>query len=167
MITFNVQAHNKNYYRGHEPANGHGNCWAGEQDEALVFTIDQARKLVAAWPGFLKIVISVRSYPMTDREFRRELFCAGGGNWYHWPHIDRLRRQMACDHAVTTLVRKKAICSGCAAAADAGADRRWYDPISGTMLDDDLVLGKWSQHEPCDPPCDGPCPDGPCPNFVR
>ena len=139
MITFNVQAHNNNYYCGHKPCNGHGNCWTGKQDEALVFTIDQARKLVTAWTGCgLNIVISVRSVPMTEASFERELFCASGGQWYHWPHLDRLRLQMKCEHKETTIVRAITICSDCAAAMSAG---RWYDPVSGTMLDNDLVLG--------------------------
>jgi len=82
MITFNVQARNGNYYRGHEPKNGSGNCWDDEQGNALVLTIDQARTLVEAWPGFLNIVISVKSVPMTDADFKHELFCARGGTWY-------------------------------------------------------------------------------------
>ena len=66
MITFNIQAGNGNYYRGHEPANGCGNCWCGEEKDALVFTIEQARELVSAWRGFLKIVIAVSSIPASD-----------------------------------------------------------------------------------------------------
>lgn len=97
MITFNAQAHNGNFYRGHEPANGYGNCW-GDEEVALVFTIEQARRLYQAWPGRLKIVIAVKAVPMTDAEFEHELFCARGGTWYGYLH-------------------------------------------------------------PCDPPCDGPCPD--------
>ena len=81
MITFIVQAHNGNYYCGHEPSNSHGNCWSDEE-EALVFTIEQARELVAAWRGYLKIVISVKSEPITNEVFRREIFCAKGGHWY-------------------------------------------------------------------------------------
>lgn len=83
MITFCVQALNGNFYRGHRPANGHGNCWADEAD-ALVFTIEQARKLVEAWPGNLRIVISADSVPMTDEQFRHELFCARGGGWFDY-----------------------------------------------------------------------------------
>ena len=83
MITFNMQAGNGNYYRGHEPANGYGNCW-GDEEVALVFTIEQARELVSAWRGFLKIVIAVSSIPVSDGVFKRELFCAKGGRWYDW-----------------------------------------------------------------------------------
>ncbi len=83
MITFNVQAHNGNYYRGHEPSNTYGNCWGDEKD-ALVFTIEQARSLVEAWRGYLKIVISISAEPISDLAFRRELFCAKGGSWYDY-----------------------------------------------------------------------------------
>ena len=86
MITFNVQADNGNYYRGHEPVNGYGNCW-GDEEVALVFTIEQARELVEAWPGHLNIVISVKSVPMTDETFGRELFCIGGGSWYDYVFV--------------------------------------------------------------------------------
>ncbi|MCK5617062.1 hypothetical protein KAR91_85155 [Candidatus Pacearchaeota archaeon] len=141
MITFNIQAHNNNYYCGHKPCNGHGNCWASLEADALVFTLDQARKVVTAWPGFLKIVIAIGSVPMTGPDFERELFCAGGGSWYHYPHLDRLRRQMGCDHAVTTVVKGVKICDACAAAVAVDEGNRWYDPVSGTMLDNDLVLG--------------------------
>lgn len=82
MITFNVQAHNGNYYRGHEPSNL-GNCWTGDEAHALVLTIEQARALVQAWPG-RKIVVSVRAEPVSDERFAQELFCAGGGNWYDY-----------------------------------------------------------------------------------
>lgn len=83
MITFCVQAHNGNYYRGHEPKNGFGNCWADSGSDALVFTIEQARELVAAWRGYLNIVIAVSSVPpLTDEQFKHELFCARGGTWY-------------------------------------------------------------------------------------
>ena len=91
MITFNVQAHNGNYYRGHAPSNGYGNCWGYEQD-ALVFTIEQARELVAAWKGYLKIVISTKSEPMTDEEFKHELFCAKGGHWYDYEEIETIEK---------------------------------------------------------------------------
>lgn len=84
MITFNVQAHNGNYYVGHEPSNRYGNCWGDDEKDALVFTIEQARKLVAAWRGFLKIAIAVSSEPMSDEVFKRELFCAKGGSWYDY-----------------------------------------------------------------------------------
>lgn len=140
MITFNVQAHNDNFYRGHRPANGHGNCWSDERRDALVFTIDQARKLVETWPGRLKIVIAIQAVPMNAGDFERELFCAGGGNWYHWPHRDRLRRQMKCCHGDEhiTMMAEQRRCD-CGAVAD--ERDRWYDPASGTMLDTDLVLG--------------------------
>ncbi len=82
MITFNIRACNGNYYRGHKPSNKYGNCW-GDEVDATVFTIEQARELVAVWPGYLGIVISVNSdEPITDDVFRRELFCSKGGSWY-------------------------------------------------------------------------------------
>ena len=84
MITFNIQAHNGNYYRGHKPANKHGNCWSGEQEDALVFTIEQARELVKAWQGYLEIVISVAAEPISDDQFKHELFCSKGGRWYDY-----------------------------------------------------------------------------------
>jgi len=84
MITFNVQAHNGNYYRGHEPSNRYGNCWCVEQDGALVFTIEQARSLVEAWRSFLKIVVSVSAEPISAEAFKHELFCAKGGRWYDY-----------------------------------------------------------------------------------
>ena len=84
MITFNVQAPNGNYYRGHAPSNDHGNCWTSKSSNALVFTLDQARKLVKTWGHYLKIVISVESKPMSKKAFQRELFCAKGGDWYEY-----------------------------------------------------------------------------------
>jgi len=84
MITFNLQAHNGNYYRGHEPSNGSGNCWSGEEELALSFTIEQARKLAKIWRGHMNIVISLEAEAMTDEAFERELFCADGGSWYAW-----------------------------------------------------------------------------------
>ena len=88
MITFNMVARNGNFYRGHEPCNVHGNCW-GDEDSALVFTIDQARELIGGgiWGG-LRIVVSVKSEPMSDWKFRKELFCAQGGNWHDYLEDD-------------------------------------------------------------------------------
>lgn len=84
MITFNVCASNGNFYRGHEPANGHGNCWSDCVNDALVLTIDQARALVAAWPGCLTIQVAIKSEPMSPEAFQHELFCAQGGRWYDY-----------------------------------------------------------------------------------
>lgn len=83
MITFNIRAHNGNFYRGHEPSNSHDNCWGDEYD-ALVFTIEQARQLVEAWRRYLEIVISVKAESIPDKQFKRELFCAKGGSWYDY-----------------------------------------------------------------------------------
>lgn len=82
MITFNIQTHNGNYYRGHKPSNSYGNCWCGKQEDALVFTIEQARELVKVWKGFLQIVIALSANPMKQTDFKHELFCAKGGSWY-------------------------------------------------------------------------------------
>ncbi len=80
MITFNVQANTGNYYRGQEPSTKYGTCWSEERDDALVFTIEQARSLVEAWRGYLKIVISVSAEPISNKIFEHELFCAKGRN---------------------------------------------------------------------------------------
>ena len=82
MITFNIQANNSNYLCSHGPSNNHVSCWTGEECKALVFTIEQARELVNTWPGFLKIVIAVYATPISDEDFKHELFCAKGGSWY-------------------------------------------------------------------------------------
>jgi len=139
MITFNVQAHNSNYYIGHEPSNHSGNCW-GDEDHALVLSIEQARALVEAWPGQMKIVISVKMSQMSPDAFERELFCARGGCWYVWPHRDRLIKQMACSHenVIYPDDQSPACCEDCGARHS--GDRHWYDPTSGTMLNGELVL---------------------------
>ncbi len=82
MITFNLRAHNGNYYCGHEPSNDHG-VW-GDQDHALVLSIEQARAMAKAWRGHLNIIIAIESEAMAETDFHREVFCAGGGNWYDW-----------------------------------------------------------------------------------
>ncbi len=84
MITFNLQANNKNYYRGHEPSNNSGNCWTGDECRALSFSIEQARTMAKAWRGHLNIIISLNAEAISDSEFQREVFCAGGGNWHDW-----------------------------------------------------------------------------------
>jgi len=87
MITFNLQAHNGNYYRGHEPCNHSGNCWTDEEVFAMVFTIDQVRKIMAhdsAVSSNLNITISIKSNPITDDECDREIFCLDGGYYYDW-----------------------------------------------------------------------------------
>ncbi len=81
MITFNIQANNGNFYRGHKPSNDHSNCWTEEQEEALTFTIEQARELAKAL-GFLKIVIALSAESISESEFKREMFCSMGGSWY-------------------------------------------------------------------------------------
>lgn len=82
MITFNIQAHNNNYYRGHKPSNKYGNCWCTKQEDALVFTIEQARELAKAWKNYLQITIALSANPMKQTDFEHELFCAKGGSWY-------------------------------------------------------------------------------------
>ncbi len=86
MITFNIQAHNGNYYRGHEPSNKYGNCWCSkqEQENALVFTIEQTRELTKVWKGHLQIIIALSSNPMEQADFEHELFYAKGGRWYDY-----------------------------------------------------------------------------------
>ena len=84
MITFNLQAGNGNYYRGHRPCNESSNCWIGEEKHALCMTLEQARAIATAWRGFIKIVIALSAAHITDKDFKRELFCASGGNWYDW-----------------------------------------------------------------------------------
>lgn len=86
MITFNIQARNGNYYRGHEPSNKSSNCWIDTVDDAMTFTIDQAREIVKAWKwNHLNIVIALSSEPISPDLFHRELFCARGGDWYDYP----------------------------------------------------------------------------------
>jgi hypothetical protein len=83
MITFNLQSHNGKYYRGHEPSNL-GNCWNDKEENALVLPIEWAKMIAEAWPWHTKIVISVKSDPISYDQFKRELFCAKGGNWYDY-----------------------------------------------------------------------------------
>jgi len=83
MITFNIQARNKNYLMSQKPHSG--NCWTGEVEDALVLTIEQARALVESWHGYLNIVIAVSAEPITDAQFKRELFCVQGGKWFDYP----------------------------------------------------------------------------------
>ena len=132
MITFNLQARNGNYYIGHEPSNNSGNCWGDEKD-ALVLTIDQARILAEACPSHMRIVISVKSEPMGRDEFLREAYCAMGGNWYHYPHRDRLAKMVKCDHHM-----RGQKCKLCGALAHDGG--YWYDPITGVKIMGDLKL---------------------------
>lgn len=143
MITFNVRARNGHFYCGHEPGHVSGNCW-GDEDKALVLTLNQARRLCRVWPGYLKIEIAVKSIPIADEHFEQELFCASGGEWYLWRHLKRLQRQLSCKHKEVTVVRGKTICSACAGAHH--QDRCWYDPVSGTMLDSKLrsTLAQWT-----------------------
>lgn len=82
MITFNLQARNGNYYRGHEPSNSSGNCWTGKRSNALTFTIEQARQLSAN--HYLNIVIAIEPCPISDALFKKEVFCLSGGRWYDY-----------------------------------------------------------------------------------
>lgn len=137
MITFNLKAHNNNYYRGHEPSN-RGNCW-DDEEHALTFSIEHARQIASAWPGHIGIVISVKDTPITDEAFERELFCAAGGEWHIWPHRKHLNKQMMCSHDDVFLKNGDTVtCKDCEARHT--GDSRWYDPKSGTMLDSSLKL---------------------------
>jgi hypothetical protein len=84
MLTFNLQAHNDNYYGGHEPGRGNGgSLWQSEPEKALCLTLQQARAICKIWR--LRIVIAydaVPTYPEGDGRFRQELFCAArAGSW--------------------------------------------------------------------------------------
>jgi len=83
MITFNLQSGSGNYYRGHKPSNHYSNCW-GDREDALVFTLEQARAIITGWSQYLNIVIAIKSEPISDAQFKHELFCAGGGNWHDY-----------------------------------------------------------------------------------
>ncbi len=81
MLTFNIQAGNKNYYRGHKPSNHYGNCW-GDRKSALPFSIDQAREWmrVSKMWTIHHIVIDVEhESPISSYAWEREKFCLDGG----------------------------------------------------------------------------------------
>lgn len=129
MITFNLQAGiSGNYYRGHEPSS---NCW-GDEDVALVLTIEQAREIVKAWPGRLSIVIAVSVTPMSPYSFDHEMFCIRGGNWYHYRHRSRLNKQKHCSHHM-----RGQDCKFCGARHSEGG--YWCDPETGTTINEELV----------------------------
>ncbi len=133
MLTFNLKSRrNDNFYRGHAPGNDSSNCWSGRKN-ALVFDIEQARKIVAAWRGSMEIVIAVVADPaVDDREVDRELFCIRGGNWHWFRHRLRLGRMKACSH------RGDDRCKLCGARWSlGGAD--WYDPETGATITEELV----------------------------
>jgi len=127
MITFNLQTNNGNYYRGHEPSN-HGNCWSSEE-HALVLTIEQARAIASAWPGYMKISISVKSEPISEEKFLRELYCIGGGSWHDWPHRHALARMRACCHS--SIIDSQNCSCG---AKRTSPNEHWYDPGSGKRV---------------------------------
>ena len=86
MVTFSLQSRRTgNFYIGHEPRNGGENCW-GDEDDALVLTIEQAIALAAAWHGNrMRIVVSLNeevTFAEASDGFERELFCCAGGDWY-------------------------------------------------------------------------------------
>ena len=85
MITFNLQAPNKNYYRGHRPSNTSSNCWASDVRHALVLTIEQSRRLIghsSCITSGLHIIVSVCATPIPNLECDREMFCLDGGYYY-------------------------------------------------------------------------------------
>jgi hypothetical protein len=138
MITFNIQARNGNYFRGHEPCNGHSGPWATEAEDALVLTIDQARAIVEVWPSYLNIVIAPKAEPISSEQFDRELFCASGGRWYTWPHREILGRRIKCSHNWVCIVEKPNFCLDCGAKRAEGG--YWYCPTTGATLTGDLKV---------------------------
>jgi hypothetical protein len=85
MATYNLKDSNGTYYFGHEPGNG-GHLCCNTPWRALVLTLKQARELNRVLAVYsLDIVISPEDEPITDMQFRREIFCArDGGNWNDW-----------------------------------------------------------------------------------
>ena len=83
MITFNLKAGNSNYLKTHAPSGS--NCW-GDEDEALVLTLDQAREIIEECKFYShpQIVISRKSTPITDDDYHQELFCIKGVNWFYF-----------------------------------------------------------------------------------
>ena len=85
MLTFNIQAPNTNYYRGHRPSNKSSNCWICDKEDALNVSIEQARVLLEIkWISNCNVVISLSSTPISDEECEQELFCLNGGRWYEY-----------------------------------------------------------------------------------
>ncbi len=86
MITFNLQVeHNGNWFCGFEPSEDRLGPWAGEQCEALVLTIEQAREIALNWSGCsLRFEIAYTGTPITDERFQQELFCVRDGEWHDY-----------------------------------------------------------------------------------
>ena len=87
MITFNLQADNGNYYRGHKPDNCHGNCWVSERRHALTLTLEQSRRMVdhkSNCCSQVDIIIATESEPISDEECDREMFYLDGGCYYNY-----------------------------------------------------------------------------------
>ena len=85
MLTFNLRSDiNGNYFRGHEPVNSVSNCWSTHGDEALVFTLEQVRKIRAALGRGSIVIEPTDADPLTDVQFDKELWCVepNGGSWY-------------------------------------------------------------------------------------
>ena len=83
MLTFNLKSDiNGNYFRGSEPDNKHSNCWSTHANCALVFTIDQVRKIRAAIGRGGIVIEPTNRQPLGDEEFDRELSCLGIGSWH-------------------------------------------------------------------------------------
>ena len=141
-VTFSLEAgSSNNFYRGHEPSNSSANCW-GSEDAALVLTIDQARALAAAWHGNrMQIVISLKeevTFADATDGFERELFCCAGGDWYVWPHRERLAAMVRCNHS-----RVADRCEHCDASWYGGpgsVQGYWYDSISGRTINEELKV---------------------------
>ena len=94
MLTFNIQAYNRNYYRGHEPSNSYGNCWTGESNDALCLTIEQTRDIIDAmrlnqFCGSCKIEIALSAEPISPDACKREIFCLNGGHWGDYKRAPR------------------------------------------------------------------------------
>ncbi len=133
MLTFNLKARGSgNFYCGHAPGNGSSNCWS-DRPHALVLNIEQARKIVAALWGGMNIEIAVLNLPVISEDhLGRELFCIRGGDWYRWPHRERLGKMVGCHH-----FRSGPRCERC----DASWSRSgyWYDSMTGTTINEELV----------------------------
>jgi hypothetical protein len=136
-VTFSLEAGScNNFYRGHEPHNRYANCW-GDEDDALVLTIEQARALAAAWHGNrMRIVVSLKeevTFADATDGFEREMFCAAGGEWFAFPHRERLAKMVRCDHLV--LANR---CKHCGALWCGDHGGFWYDGRTGRTIDEEL-----------------------------
>ena len=135
MVTFNLEAtRSGNYYRGHAPSNSSANCWS-DRKHALVFTLEQARKIAAVWSGSMNIVVAVVDTPaVNDDVVEHELFCIRGGNWYWFRHRERLSVMKACDHHMTA-----DHCTHCGAFWSRAGAGYWFDSTTGATLNEELV----------------------------